>query len=134
MGKAETVEKYIEEYLKGRSPEMVAKFRNRDVEKQYFSIMQWKRKQRIESMTPKNADEIIKNLKNIKNLIYNASELTQEDVKCIDSVISEIQESLKEYLQKQRARKIQELEQQQSEIARQLQALRGEEPNLFNLL
>lgn len=62
------------------------------------------------------------------------SELTQEDVKCIDSVISEIQESLKEYLQKQRARKIQELEQQQSEIARQLQALRGEEPNLFNMI
>ena len=62
------------------------------------------------------------------------SELTQEDVKSIDNVISEIQECVKDYLIKQRNRKIQELEQQQSEIARQLQALRGEEPNLFNLL
>lgn len=62
------------------------------------------------------------------------SELTQEDVRSIDNVISEIQECVKDYLIKQRNRKIQELEQQQSEIARQLQALRGEEPNLFNLL
>mgnify|MGYP006342328151 CR=1 FL=1 len=71
MGKAETVAKYIDEFLKGRSPEMVAKFKSRDVEKQYFSIMQWKRKQRIESMTPKNADVIINALvNNVDSILF----------------------------------------------------------------
>ena len=35
MGKAETVAKYIDEYLKGKNPESAEKFRMKDVEKQY---------------------------------------------------------------------------------------------------
>lgn len=132
MGKSETVAKYIDEYLKGRTPEMAEKFRNKDVDKQYFSIMQWKRKQRIESLTPKNADEIVANLKNVKDLINNLAELTPEDMKKINLTLDEIQVCLNDYMTKQRVRKIQELEQKQSEIARQLQELRGEEPNLFS--
>lgn len=132
MGKLETVAKYIDEYLKGRTPEMAEKFRNKDVDKQYFSIMQWKRKQRIESLTPKNADEIVANLKNVKDLINNLAELTPEDMKKINLTLDEIQVCLNDYMTKQRVRKIQELEQKQSEIARQLQELRGEEPNLFS--
>lgn len=132
MGKSETVAKYIDEYLKGRTPEMAEKFRNKDVDKQYFSIMQWKRKQRIESLTPKNADEIVANLKNVKDLINNLAELTPDDMKKINLTLDEIQVCLNDYMTKQRVRKIQELEQKQSEIARQLQELRGEEPNLFS--
>ena len=64
----------------------------------------------------------------------NAKELTNEEVKKINILLEDIQKCLNEYISQQRVRKIQELEQKQSEIARQLQELRGEEPNLFNMI
>ena len=41
MGKAETVAKYIDEYLKGKNPESAEKFRMKDVEKQYAATMRF---------------------------------------------------------------------------------------------
>lgn len=134
MSKEETVARYIDEFLKGRSPKMVEKFRVKDVDKQYFSIMQWKRKQRLESIPPQDIDIIINNIKATKSSILNAKELTNEEVKKINILLEDIQKCLNEYISQQRVRKIQELEQKQSEIARQLQELRGEEPNLFNMI
>ncbi len=134
MSKEETVARYIDEFLKGRSPKMVEKFRAKDVDKQYFSIMQWKRKQRLESIPPQDIDIIINNIKATKSSILNAKELTNEEVKKINILLEDIQKCLNEYISQQRVRKIQELEQKQSEIARQLQELRGEEPNLFNMI
>ncbi len=134
MSKEETIARYIDEFLKGRSPKMVEKFRAKDVDKQYFSIMQWKRKQRLESIPPQDIDIIINNIKATKSSILNAKELTNEEVKKINILLEDIQKCLNEYISQQRVRKIQELEQKQSEIARQLQELRGEEPNLFNMI
>lgn len=131
MGKAETVAKYIDEYLKDKSPTAVEKFHTKDVDKQYASIMGWRRKLRLEASTPDSADEIVDYLKHAKVLIGNAPEISQQDMERIKVQLQQLQDYIVEYQEVQRMQKIAELEQRQQEIARQLQRLRGEEPTLF---
>lgn len=131
MGKTETVAKYITEYLKDKSPEFADKFRAKDVEKQYASIMGWRRKLRQEAATPESAEAIVDYLKQAKVLIGNATAISEEELKRITDQVELLRQYLEEYKESQRQRRIAELEQQQEEINRQLRRLRGDEPTLF---
>ncbi len=133
MGKAETVEKYIDQYLQDKKPEAAEKFRQKDINKQYATIMGWRRKLRQLEVTPKSADEILSRLKQLQELIYNLSEISTEDSKRIELQITALRSVFEECMERQKLRTIQELERQQQEIARRLQELKGEEPNLFNI-
>ena len=132
MGKAETVAKYIEEYLKGKNPESAEKFRMKDVEKQYAAIMGWRRKLRQEASTPESADVIVDYLKQARVLIGNAPEISAEDMKRIVEQLDMLRDYLTEYKEEQRKRQISELERKQEEIAQQLRKLRGDEKTLFD--
>lgn len=131
MGKAETVAKYIEEFLREKKPEFAEKFRNKDVNKQYASIMGWRRKLKHIEETPKSNDDILAQIQQAKSLIMNASEISAQEAKLIGEQIAELQNALAYSLEQQRIRTIQDLERKQQEIARQLQILKGEEPDLF---
>lgn len=131
MGKSETVAKYIADYLKDKSPEVAEKFRAKDVDKQYASIMGWRRKLRQEASTPESAEAIVDYLKQAKVLIGNAPSITDDELKRIAEQLDMLRRYLEEYKESQRQRKIAELEQQQEEINRQLRRLRGDEPTLF---
>lgn len=132
MGKAETVAKYIDEYLSGKSPHVADKFRAKDVNKQYSSIMAWRRKMRQEESTPESADVIIENLKRVSTLISNAPSMSDDEIEHLYEQLRLLRNQLDQYKESQRARRISELEQRQQEIARELLILRGEEPNLFS--
>lgn len=131
MGKSETVAKYIADYLKDKSPEFADKFRAKDIEKQYASIMGWRRKLRQEAATPESAEAIVDYLKQAKVLIGNATAISEEELKRIIEQVELLRQYLEEYKESQRQRRIAELEQQQEEINRQLRRLRGDEPTLF---
>ncbi len=132
MGKAETVAKYIDEYLKSKNPESAEKFRMKDVEKQYAAIMGWRRKLRQEASTPESADVIVDYLKQARVLIGNAPEISAEDMKRIVEQLDMLRDYLTEYKEEQRKRQISELERKQEEIAQQLRKLRGDEKTLFD--
>ena len=134
MGKIETVAKYINEFLKDKSPEAADKFRAKGVDKQYFAIMAWRRKLRQEAQTPESAEVIVDYIKQARVLISNAAELSADELARITLQVDQLREYPDEYKESQRMRKISELERRQEEIARQLRELRGEEPNLFNSL
>ena len=134
MGKIETVAKYINDFLKDKSPEAADKFRAKGVDKQYSAIMAWRRKLRQEAQTPESAEAIVDYIKQACVLISNAAELSADELARITLQIDQLREYLDEYKESQRMRKISELERRQEEIARQLRELRGEEPNLFNSL
>ena len=132
MGKSETVAKYIDEYLKSKNPESAEKFRMKDVEKQYATIMSWRRKLRQEASTPESADVIVDYLKQARVLIGNAPEISAEDMKRIVEQLDMLRDYLTEYKEEQRKRQISELERKQEEIAQQLRKLRGDEKTLFD--
>lgn len=124
MGKQETVSKYIDAFLKGRTKESADKFRAKDVNKQYSSIMQWRRKLRKQQETPQNVHDITEGLKKIRTLISNAPQLCEDDIQLIRHELAAIENELSETIKIQRLRKIEELESQQEAIRRELEELR----------
>lgn len=75
MSRQDTVNKYIDQFLKGRGPESCERFRSKSLDKQYSSIMQWRRKLRREESTPKSTREIIDALRRVNALVGNAPEM-----------------------------------------------------------
>lgn len=126
MSKQDTVNKYIDAFLRGRSEESKAKFRAKDLHLQYASIMQWRRKIRKEENTPKSTKEILDSLKRIASLIANAPSISDEDSRAIEAELDALKTNLREYNERQRQRIIDELEQKSRMIALELNKLRGE--------
>lgn len=125
MSKQDTVNRYMDAFLKGRSEESKAKFRAKDVNLQYASIMQWRRKMRKEENTPKSTKEIIETLRRACALITNAPSISEEDSRAIEGELYVLEACLNEYNERQRQRLISELEQKSRMIAEELDKLRG---------
>ena len=127
MSKLDTVNKYKEEFLEGKSAEKVARFLEKDVDKQYASIMQWRLKQRRAQNTPKSTKDIVEGLRKMNAMIQNAPELTNQDVQAIADELTTLNDTLNNYAVRQRERMIQELEAQRRQLDARLAALRPEE-------
>ena len=82
MSRQDTVNKYIDQFLKGRGPESCERFRSKSLDKQYSSIMQWRRKLRREESTPKSTREIIDALRRVNALVGNAPEMGGRGLQC----------------------------------------------------
>lgn len=124
MGKQDTVAKYIDAFLKGKSPAMVEKFRSKDVDRQYASIMQWRRKMRILQNTPQSVRDITDLLRKASENLVNAPLFSAADIEEITNEINRFKGALEECIESQRLRKIRELETQQEAIRRELEELR----------
>lgn len=125
MSRQDTVNKYIDAFLKGRGPEACERFRSKDLNKQYSSIMQWRRKVRILESTPKSTREIIDVLKRTAQLISNAPEMTEQDASAINQELDRLRDTLQSTLDKHRQEKIRLLEEESRRIASQLQQLKS---------
>lgn len=125
MSKQDTVNKYIDAFLKGRSEEAKVKFRSKEVSLQYASIMQWRRKMRKEENTPKSTKEILEALHHVGNLIANAPTISDDDFSAIEGELQALKSSLDDYRIRQRKRLIDELEQKSRIIAAELDKLRS---------
>lgn len=127
MSRQDTVNKYIDAFLKDRGPEACEKFRSKDLDKQYSSIMQWRRKMRIIENTPKSVRDISELLKKASQLIVNAPEITEEDVATVEADLEALRTTLHNTLEKHRREKIRALEEESRRIASQLEKLRQNE-------
>lgn len=134
MGKADTVAKYIDEFLKGKSEDAKEKFRAKDLSKQYSSIMQWRSKQRRSQQPQTPGAEIASDLRALKTKLSKAQALTGQECRVIYSEIESLRQALAIYEEEQKQRRIRELEAQKEAIAHELRMLRGNEPGLFDCL
>lgn len=134
MGKADTVARYIDDYLKGKSEETQERFRSKDINKQYCSIMQWRSKLRRSQQPLAPGAELLADLRSLKNKLTKAPQLTAQDCRMLYAEIDALRQALAIYEEEQKQRRIHELEAQREAIAAELQRLRGNEPGLFDLL
>lgn len=120
-----TVAQYRDEFLSGRSQSAREEFLSRPLDKQYASIIQWRRNKRLRESIPAATSEIIAALDNVRDLISNAAEISQADASAINERLDSLHVHLAEYLEKQKARTISELEAESARIADKLRTLRG---------
>lgn len=133
MGKADTVARYIDDYLKGKSEDAQERFRSKDINKQYCSIMQWRSKLRRSQQPPAPGAELLADLRSLKNKLSKAPQLSAQECRMLYAEIDALRQALAIYEEEQKQRRINELEAQREAIAVELQRLRGNEPGLFDL-
>lgn len=134
MGKADTVARFIDDFLKGKSEEAQQRFREKEIDKQYSSIMQWRSKSRRSQQPVSPGNEILNELRGVKNKISKAPLINSQECRLIYSEIEALRNTLSIYEEEQKMRRIRELEAQKEAIAAELQRLRGNEPGLFDHL
>lgn len=123
MSQKETIEKYIDAFLKGRSQSAVDKFKAKAEKLQYASIMQWRRRMRKLENTPKGTKEILDTLHRAQTLIENAS-ITDSDMNAIQAELTVLDSTLSQCYEKARNQRINELEEQKRRISEQLELLK----------
>lgn len=124
MSRQDTVNKYIDEFLQGRGPEACERFRSKDLNKQYSSIMQWRRKVRIQESTPRSTREITDMLKKVGQMIVNAPEFAEDDASAVSHELEVLRQTVGVTLEKRREAQIQALEEESRRIASRLEQLR----------
>lgn len=121
MKKSETIALYIEEFLEGRSEEERQRFHEKDLAKQYSSIMAWKRRRDLAS----NADNLssvtsmFETLKKIRKAIPNLEVLPQKDADKLRGVLNEIHDDINNFDRIKKGQLLRELENEREKIARQ---------------
>ena len=124
MTRKETIDKYIDAFLKGRSQTAIDKFKEKAEALQYASIMQWRRRMKKVENTPKSTRDVLDILHKADALIANAPSITNQDVQDIKQALDKLQNTLTDSFNRARERRISELEAQQNLIAEQLEQLR----------
>lgn len=143
MSKQETINKYREEFLKGRSEAFIAKFNEKDEPRQYQSIMTWRynrRKGRKDDSAARNAAAEETPLQLMDRLKHAIMKL--QDTAELDEVGEQVQNLQALVADKRRRMMLQEidnLENSRQEISRRLEMLRQqldreEQPSLFDAL
>lgn len=139
MAKIDTINKYINEYLNGKSEEAVARFRQKDEARQYQSIMTWRynlRKKNKAKPQPESNPTPQTLLRNVRSAIEK-SDLTISNIDEITLELNSLLGYVADYRRKLTLQEIDRLEQQKTEIAERLTALRSEmghddQPTLFD--
>ncbi len=122
----ESVKELLPAFLQGRSQHFIDKFNARDFDRQYQSIMQWKRRASLEAK-PAAAAELMKILKKVIKTLDNGVEMTSSENQKIGKLLNGVREKLSNQQAIIRQREIEALERQYSAIARQIASLKGED-------
>lgn len=139
MSKTETIEKYREEYLAGKSTEAIEAFDSKTADKQYSAIMTWRyrsRKRKASAPTPEDAEAIPGMFQTMRRLLSQTSpRLSDEAVSRIEEETKSFLDFLSSYSNLVHREEIAALEARQREIASRLRELKGmTEPSLFDSL
>lgn len=125
MTRSETIGKYIDAFLKGKTPQAKEKFMAKPEHLQYASIMQWRSRMRKLENTPKSILDITELIKKLNTMIANATDMSQENVQAINLELDTLRTTLAESCERARLRSIKELESQQEQISARLAQLRN---------
>lgn len=135
MAKIDTVLKYREAYLAGKSPEKRERFLARDVDKQYNSIMTW----RYHERQRQRRNEMEKDPVNVLNRLRDSIAEMPLDVDNIENLMLAMRNfyaDLEARLKSVRENELANLEQERADLAERIDNLRrqcesGETPSLF---
>lgn len=133
MKKTETIALYKEAFLAGKPEEIRRKFEEKDVEKQYSSIIAWRRRQRKSTADapeeekmekqPLTPSSILASLREIKNTIPTFDELPHEMREQLLGVLGEIISDIHNFDRIKKSQLLSKLESEQEEINRQRDTL-----------
>lgn len=125
MKREETINKYLEKYLEGKSEQQRAEFMAKDTNKQYSAIMAWKRrsslKKAVEGIT---AAEVLKHIKTLPTLISMVDILSAQQIQTLLGELDKVRAKLENYEADRARREIEELEKRKQELDRKIARLR----------
>ena len=123
MTRQETVEKYQDAFLEGRTDEQRAQFQAKDVNKQYASIKQWMRKRNLKEPVATDSGKLTAILKLVRSAhksIEKTSSLSDKDLERIQAELDTVKELLNTY--DERVRKVA----RRKELERKLEVLKAQ--------
>lgn len=99
MTRQETVEKYKDAFLEGRTDEQRAQFQAKDVNKQYASIKQWMRKCNLKEPANDSGklSAILKMVRTVHKTIEKTPTLSDKDLERIHNELNQVTELLNAY-------------------------------------
>lgn len=120
----ETVEKYLEAYLKDKSPEKREAFLAKSFDKQYACIMAWKNRYgNLAKNVGVSPADIIKHTRSITDLIDLAEDFSDKELKKMYDAVEAVREKLDGYQQIRKERELRRLEKEREAIQRKIDAL-----------
>lgn len=138
MKKTDTIAFYKEAFLAGKPEEVRTRFEEKDVEKQYSSIIAWRRRQRKaesknEEPTPEDTltpASIIDSLKQIKDAVPQLESIAQHEREQILGLLGDITSDIHNFDRIKKSQLLSRLESEQQEIDRQRNSLQERINNL----
>lgn len=127
MAKIDTINKYAEAYLAGKSEQAVERFHAKDVDKQYQSIMTWRynmRRRGGESGIGNEGREIVDELRGVRRRIDRYKNLNESILDEVERELRSLLSFVEQTRHDLRIAEIHELESKQAEIDNRLQTLR----------
>lgn len=123
MRKKDTVAKYLNDFLAGRSEQYKATFLAKDIEHQYLSIYSWLRRRSEKSRRPALpgiADQILAAARRIAKVAY----LEDNEESDIRAAVAAVEKELDNARERRRQNEIEKLEKEHEMIAERLRLLR----------
>lgn len=126
MKREETIAKYLETYLEGKSDEQRAAFLSKDINKQYSAIMAWKRRGALKKVTEGGitATEVMKHIKGLQGLIPMVSSLTRQQIDSMLAEVEKVKDLLNGFEAERARREIEDLERRKRELDEKIARLR----------
>ncbi|MBD5212226.1 MAG: hypothetical protein HDS74_07025 [Bacteroidales bacterium] len=121
--KKETVERLSPLYLRGKSQEMIDRFRAKSLEHQYISLKNWESRMRKKNVKENSMEAISLSIENLRKAFKAASNLSSEDISELHASIDSLHSDLNDAQEKIRIAMITDLERQQEEIRKKLEEL-----------
>lgn len=114
MTRKETVAAYAEEFLKGRSEEARAKFFAKSLDKQYQSVMSFRRRQTLKNQAANAGGvavgDVVRYLRQAHNMIQQIDVLSEKGSEKIRTELENLKETINNFEQIKTRQEIEKLE------------------------
>lgn len=126
MKREETVKVLAPEFLKGKSEAAVNKFMSKSIDKQYASLMAWKRRNSIEIGSTVTVADILKSLSRSRGNVVKLESLSDREAKKLLAELDNFKNTVDNFSKIQKERRLADMERERARIERDIEALRSE--------
>ena len=135
MKKSETVAMLRDAFLAGKDAEAIEKFDAKDLEKQYISVMNWKRRQKLLKEGAQKAEstiaDVVNNIKKAHKNLHGLADLSEKDKNKLYAAVKDFTDAVENFDKMKKQQKITDLENEQNkleqmknDLARKIEELR----------
>lgn len=130
MSKEETVLMYRDEFLASQKPDKRENFIQKSIDKQYASIMSWRRRQRMADETPAepkgnlSANSLIAAVRKVRKSVVDVQELSQRDSNRLRIEAEELIVTLANYDKIRAQKELENLERENARMQARMEELR----------